>query len=118
MTGIRLCFWAAVRTEAIGDGHIRPAANQFSVSATQKSGSLWVVIAWVSVMTVSPSIEYGCPLSVKKFITAILALGSSVVFCASDSKSISVNVGMESGVSLYCTSRSKSDGTGSVSFSV
>lgn len=41
-----------------------------------------------------------------------------LLFCSagasemSDSKSISVNVGMESGVSLNCRSRSKSDGTG------
>ena len=43
----------------IGDGHMRPAANQFSVSATQKSVSLCVTIACVSVMTMLSSIVCG-----------------------------------------------------------
>lgn len=52
---------AAALTAIIGDGHTRPAANQFSVSATQKSGSAWVVMACVSVIIMSPSVVNARP---------------------------------------------------------
>ena len=45
----------------IGDWQMRPAANQFSWSATQKSGSEWVIMAWVSVMMISSCTENDWP---------------------------------------------------------
>lgn len=56
IAGVRLCFVAAFCIATMGDGHVRPAANQFSVSVTQKSGSECVMIACVSVMTTFSSI--------------------------------------------------------------
>ena len=47
---------AAVFAAIIGDGHVLPAANQFSLSGTQKSGSQCVAIACVSVITISLSV--------------------------------------------------------------
>lgn len=49
-TGLRPCFWAACCAANIGDLQTLPAANQFSLSATQKSLSLCVAIAYSGVM--------------------------------------------------------------------
>ena len=54
--GATLCCVAASLTAIIGDGHTLPAANQLSVSATQKSGSAWVIMARVSVIMMLPSV--------------------------------------------------------------
>ena len=56
-TGLRPCFWAACCAACIGEGQILPAANQFSLSATQKSLSLCVAMANSGVITMSPSIS-------------------------------------------------------------
>lgn len=55
IAGVRLCFFAAFWAVMIGDGHTRPAANQFSKSVTQKSGLECVAIACVSVITIFSS---------------------------------------------------------------
>lgn len=116
-------FFAAM----IGDGHTLPAANQLSVSATQKSGSECVAMACVSVIIMSPSVVNFCPVlfrwSIKTELSAdavsdwgtwgALSLVSGV------SKLISVNVGVNwsiaSGVMSSDAVMSKSGGTGNVS---
>lgn len=113
MVGVRLCFEAAFWTAIIGDGHMRPAANQLSVSATQKSGSLCVMMACVSVMTILSSVEYALLFSVRYLINSELSF-VSVCVSVSDSgssKFISVNVGIVS-ISGVGISKSKSVGNG------
>lgn len=58
IAGVFLCSWAMFTASVIGDVRTLPAANQFSVSTTQKSGSLCVAMAWVSVITMSFSTWY------------------------------------------------------------
>ena len=113
MVGVRLCFEAAFWTAIIGDGHMRPAANQLSVSATQKSGSLCVIMACVSVMTMLSSVEYALLFSVRYLINSELSFvsNSMSVSDSGSSKFISVNVGIIS-VSGVGVSISKSAGRG------
>ncbi len=61
IAGVRACCSAMSWTWMIGDWQMRPAANQFSWSATQKSGSEWVIMAWVSVMMMSSCTENDWP---------------------------------------------------------
>jgi len=60
----------------IGDGHTRPAANQLSMSATQKSGSLCVIMACVSVIITFSSVEYALLFSVRYLINCELSFGA------------------------------------------
>lgn len=118
----------------IGDGWTRPAANQFSVSATQKSSSLCVIMACVSVITMLPSIEnlrlFWVRYSINVELSQVLSGGDSdvpeysggVSSLMSSSKFISVKVGivLNSGISisfgvLSDSSRSKSVGNGNAS---
>lgn len=97
----------------IGDGHTRPAANQLSMSATQKSGSLCVIMACVSVIITFSSVEYVFLFSVRYLINCELSFGAVCVslFGSGSSKFISVNVGVISisGVGMFV---SKSVGNG------
>lgn len=103
---------------AIGDGHVRPAANQLSVSATQKSESLCVMMAWVSVMTTSPSVENSLSCLVRCTISSRLSFGLSGALSIASSKFISVNIGMLASVSGAGMSMSKSAGRGRVSATI
>lgn len=100
---------------AIGDGHARPAANQLSVSATQKSESLCVMMAWVSVMITSPSVENSLSCLVRCTISSRLSFGLLGALSIASSKFISVNVGMLASVSGAGMSMSKSVGSGNAS---
>lgn len=60
----------------IGDGHTRPAANQLSMSVTQKSGSLCVIMACVSVIITFSSVEYVLLCAVKCAINSELSFGA------------------------------------------
>lgn len=100
---------------AIGDGHARPAANQLSVSATQKSESLCVMMAWVSVMITSPSVENSLSCLVRCTISSRLSFGLLGALSIASSKFISVNVGMLAFVSGAGMSMSKSVGSGNAS---
>lgn len=57
IAGARLCTVAAFVTAIIGDGHVRPVANQFSISGTQKSESECVIMACLSVMMMLSSVK-------------------------------------------------------------
>ncbi len=119
---------AAFFTVIIGDGHTLPAANQFSVSVTQKSGAEWVMMACVSVIIMSPSVVNVRPFLFRCSISAELS-GTTVSDCRAGamslvsvlvvSKFISVNVGVNcsiaSGVMSSDAVMSKSAGTGNVS---
>ena len=94
---------------------MRPAANQLLVSATQKSGSLCVIMAWVSVIITFLSVEYVLLCAVKCAINSELSFiysSGMVSGVGSDSsKFISVNVGTAS-MSGVGGSISKSVGNG------
>lgn len=118
-------FFAAM----IGDGHTLPAANQFSVSATQKSGSECVAMACVSVITMSPSVInvrsllFRCSINLELSDGTVSDCGVGTTASVSGvSKLISVNVGVNcsivSGVMSSEALMSKSGGTGNVSASV
>ena len=113
---------------SIGDGRVLPDANHVSGSATQKSGSLCVAIACVSVIIMSPSVVYGLPVAFRCVVSTLMsALYSEMCSAASGvgagdgvSKFISVNIGagwydmsLNSGMSDM--SMSKSAGKGTVS---
>lgn len=53
ITGDKLCCAAYSWIFLIGDGRVLPFANQFSLSITQKSLSLCVMMACLSVMIIS-----------------------------------------------------------------
>ena len=61
IAGFRLCVFANSWIFKIGDGRVFPFANQFSSSITQKSKSLCVIIACVSVVTISSMTSKKCP---------------------------------------------------------
>ncbi len=63
--GVNLFFSADCFTNFIGDGIVFPAANQLSVSVTQKSVLLCVIIANLSVRMMSSTSLYGILLFVK-----------------------------------------------------
>lgn len=112
---MRLYFSAAFWTAIIGDGHVRPVANQLSVSVTQKSESACVIIACVSVMTISSSVENSLLFCVRCCISSVLSFGVVGVSIISSSKFISVNVGMVGSTSGAGMSISKSVGSGRLS---
>jgi len=112
---VRLYFSAAFWTAIIGDGHVRPVANQLSVSVTQKSESACVIIACVSVMTISSSVENSLLFCVRCCISSVLSFGVVGVSIISSSKFISVNVGMVGSTSGAGMSISKSVGSGRLS---
>lgn len=98
IAGIRSYLVAVFFTVMIGDGHTRPAANQLSVSTTQKSGSSWVMMACVSVMITFSSDRYGLLCWFRYSINSELSFVYSLLFVSGVlsgvSKLISVNVGM------------------------
>ena len=106
--GFTLCCFAAYLTAITGDGFVLPVANQFSLSVTQKSESLCVVMACVGVITMSSIILYSIPWVFKYAVMSVLVVFSGVL-----SKSRSVNVGMLLFVVLSdVKSMSKSSGNG------
>ncbi len=99
-TGCLLCTAAVACIVVIGDGHVLPAANQFSLSVTQKSESSWVIITIVSVIIASWSIVNCWLWAVKKSMTAEFFSDDEGVFGASKLMSVNVGISANVGVSL------------------
>lgn len=102
----------------IGDGHVLPAANQLSESATQKSGSECVIMACVSVITMLSAILNVRPEFDKCWVRSSMVdlsdcdVGVSVLGTSSP-KVMSVNVGADvNSVAGISTGMSKSEGNG------
>lgn len=109
----------------IGDGRVLPAANQFSLSVTQKSLSSCEIMAYLSVMITSSMVVNAMPRWVRCFVISGFGVGAVVsVSCgAGVSKFTSVNTGaLKFGVSsnpgTSSSWMSKSLGKGSASDAV
>lgn len=123
-TGRSPCAAAAFIAAATGDGHCLPVANHDSASAIQKSGSLCVAIAYLSVITISPSVvidsEFDFKNSIKSLFSAIGfgdgAGGISGFDSTGLSNVTSLNTGAPGIDDDFGAEKSKSLGIGNASF--
>lgn len=123
-TGVRVDVAAISFRRAIGERRVLPDANHVSSSAIQKSESLWVAIACVSVMTMSPSVSnvrlWFAMCNITAVVSALYSVtggvDSGVGAGVGSSKFMSWNTGVNwvDMSSKFGVSMSKSDGNGTL----
>lgn len=72
-----MCLLAISKINLIGDGRVLPAANQFSLSVTQKSLSSCEIMAYLSVMITSSMVVNAVPRWVRCFVMFGFGVGRS-----------------------------------------